>query len=94
MNLFGLLPLLEDTPDFQALVTRLGQPASLAQPLSVIESARGYVIAALQSVFAKSVTSPRPLLIVTPRAEPRQAAFSGFAGMEFGTRTGLAFRRT
>lgn len=69
MNLSGLSPLLEETPDFQALVARLEQPAPFAHSVGVVESARGFVIAALQKVFAGAAGSARPLVIVTPRAD-------------------------
>ncbi|MGB8646875.1 MAG: transcription-repair coupling factor [Anaerolineae bacterium] len=63
MNLAVLVPLLEGTPEFQAVVARLQAGTPNAESLETLEAARPFVLAALQRALA------RPLLIVTARAE-------------------------
>src|SRR5512140_218123 len=63
MNLSVLLPLLEGTPEFQAVVARLQGGTLQAESLETLEAARPYVLAALQRALA------RPLLVITARAE-------------------------
>ncbi len=68
MNLSGLLELLNATPEFQALLTRLEKPRA-AEPLQVLDAARPYALAALQQYWANAVSPARPLVVVTARTE-------------------------
>ncbi len=63
MNLSGLLSLLDATPEFQALLTRLNAGSVVAEPLQVLDAARPYVLAALHQ------TRNAPLVVVTARTE-------------------------
>lgn len=63
MNLSGLLPLLDRTPEFQALLARLDSGAGVTEPLEVLDAARPYVLAALQQKRRE------PIIIVTGRTE-------------------------
>lgn len=64
MNLSGLLPLLEGTPEFRALLARLEAGGGIVtEPLEVLDAARPYTLAALQK------TSKAAILIVTARTE-------------------------
>src|SRR5689334_10765752 len=63
MNLSGLLQLLESTPEFQALLTRLDAGPRVTEPLEVLDAARPYVLAALQQKRRE------PMVIVTARTE-------------------------
>ncbi len=62
MNLSGLLPLLDATPEFQALLARLEKPR-VTEPLEVLDAARPFVIAALHQKRAA------PIVVVTARTE-------------------------
>ncbi len=68
MNLSGLLALLDQTPEFQALLARLEKPR-VTEPLQVLDAARPYVLAALQE---KRV---QPMVIVTARTERAKQLF-------------------
>src|SRR5437762_10093170 len=63
MNLSGLLALLDATPEFQALLTRLEASSRVTEPLEVLDAARPFVLAALQQKRAE------PMVIVTARTE-------------------------
>jgi transcription-repair coupling factor (superfamily II helicase) len=69
MNLSGLIPLLEQTPEFQALLTRLDAGARVTEPLEVLDAARPYVLAALQQAWANAAAPARPIVVVTARTE-------------------------
>lgn len=68
MNLSGLLPLLDQTSEFQALLTRL-EKTRATEPLEVLDAARPFVLAALQQYWANAVSPPRPMVVVTARTE-------------------------
>ncbi len=63
MNLSGLLELLVSTPDFRALLTRLEAGPRVTEPLEVLDSARPYLMAALQT------RRSQPMVVVTARTE-------------------------
>lgn len=63
MNLSGLLPLLDATPEFQALLARLDVAPRATEPVEVLDAARPYVLAALQ------VKRPGPIVVITARTE-------------------------
>lgn len=63
MNLAGILPLLDDTPEFRALLARLDAGSVVTEPLEVLDAARPFVLATLQE--KRSV----PIVIVTARTE-------------------------
>src|SRR5581483_9024533 len=69
MNLSGLIPLLEQTPEFQALLARLDAGARVTEPLEVLDAARPYVLAALQQAWANAAAPARPIVVVTARTE-------------------------
>ena len=62
MNLSGLLPLFNSTPEFQSLLSRL-ETSRVTEPLEVLDAARPFVLAALQQKRAA------PIVIVTARTE-------------------------
>ena len=80
MNLSGLLPLLKEIPAYRHLVDTLqkregdGPPESISPhrnaPLSLITSARPYLIAALQQDLG------RPILVVTAQPERAQQLYA------------------
>lgn len=63
IRLAGLLPLLDATTEFQALLTRLDASPRATEPLEVLDAARPFVLAALQQKRAE------PLVVVTARTE-------------------------
>ncbi|TAH50502.1 MAG: transcription-repair coupling factor [Chloroflexota bacterium] len=62
MNLSGLLAFLDQTPEFQALLSRLAKPR-VTEPLQVLDAARPFVLAALQQ------KRNAPIVVVTARTE-------------------------
>lgn len=69
MNLSGLLPLLNQTPEFQAVLARLEAGGAVTEPLEVLDAARPYVLAALQEFGAKGGAQTRPIVVITARTE-------------------------
>ncbi len=61
MNLSGLVPLIENTPSFQALAGKLGAQSTVSA--AVIESARAPILVAL----ARQLNAP--IVVLTPRAD-------------------------
>ncbi|HZQ09582.1 MAG TPA: hypothetical protein VFD70_23600, partial [Anaerolineae bacterium] len=68
MNLSGLLPLLDASPEFQALLTRLQSAPRVTAPIEVLDAARPYVLSALQEHFTRGDSS-RPIVVVSARTE-------------------------
>ncbi|MBI4671473.1 MAG: transcription-repair coupling factor [Chloroflexi bacterium] len=69
MNLSGLLSLLNGTPEFQALLSRLDAGTRVTEPLEVLDAARPYVLAALHQYWANNSSPARPIVVVTARTE-------------------------
>lgn len=69
MNLSGLLPLLNGTPEFQALCARLDAGPRVTEPLEVLDAARPYVLAALHKYWADATEPTSPMVVVTARTE-------------------------
>ena len=70
MNLSRLVPFLETTTEFQALLARLRAGTATAESIETLEAARPFALAALSDVSA------RPLLVITARPERAKQLFA------------------
>lgn len=63
MNLSGLIPLLDASPEFQAFLSRLDAGPLVTEPLEVLDAARPFVLAALHQ------KRNAPIIVLTARTE-------------------------